>query len=137
MSGISTPQRASAVNIPTTVETVALTIPAAGGMSLNPSLANPISGAPPKLEIVADIDFTPGTAATAVTVRCRQGGLTGNLVGAAEVFPAAAGVADGYTCVFRDTLAGYAQQYSITVTQTAATGNGTVNDIRAHTQDFN
>lgn len=138
MSGISTVQRASNVNIPTTVETVALTIPSVGGNAMNSSLANaPGVGAPTRNEIVADIDFTPGAAATAVTVRCRQGGLTGNLVGAVKIFPAAAGVQDGYACVWRDSVAGYAQGYSITVQQTAATANGTVNDIRAHTADFN
>jgi hypothetical protein len=139
MSGISSPQRAS--NVTTTgptAETVALTIPFSGGVAANPSLANaPGVGAPARNVIRGDIDFTPGTAATALQIRCRQGGLTGNQVGATKQIPCAAGVQNDTAYSFRDSLAGYAQSYVITVQQVAATGNGTVNDIRGETQDWN
>lgn len=138
MSGITSEQRGTNVNLVTTAETVALTIPFSGGCAANVSLAAPPGvGGMCQLRISAMGSYTPGVAATAIQVRVRRGGLTGSQVGATLTIPAAAAAADGFTIEVRDGIPGFAQAYSITVQQVAATGNGTVNDIVGTTQDYN
>lgn len=138
MSGISTQQRATAVTDPTTTETVAITIPFAGGVAANPSLANaPGVGSPCKLKISGNLNFAAGTAATALQLRCRRGTtVAGAQVGNTIQIPDAA-VPDSVDFEFQDLTPGFAQAYVITMQQVSATGNGTATEIVASTQDFN
>lgn len=138
MSGIGTRQVATAVNLVTTAETAALTLPFASGCSANPSLANPISGSAAKNRINGVANITAGTAATSVQIRCRIGNntITGTQVGPTLSYTIAAGASANVDFEFSDVPGLYAQAYTITVQQVAATGNGTVNDIRGYVSDW-
>lgn len=105
-------------NVVTTNETVA---------QVSPALSVTQDGDP--IQVTGTVSFTTGTATTAVTVRCRRGnGITGTVVGTAEVDTLAAAVSAPISVDFLDFPGAVAGQvYSITVQQTAATGNGTVN----------
>lgn len=77
-----------------------------------------------------NIDLTTGTATTAVTVQIRRGGLAGPIVANSPEVPAeGAGVRVVIPLQVSDSPGEVASQvYVLTVTQTAATGNGTIND---------
>jgi hypothetical protein len=82
------------------------------------------------------MNVTAGTGATALVIMCRQGnGTTGNQVGPAYTHTLAAGNTASISLCFRDTSGWLEQegggQYTITVAETGATANGTVNDIYA------
>lgn len=83
--------------------------------------------------VTGTVDFTTGTATTAVTVRCRRGnGITGTVVGTAEVDTLGAAVSAPISFDFLDTPGAVAGQvYSITIQATAATGAGTINSCVA------
>lgn len=110
----------SAQSVPTTTETVIAT-------------SNAIQYGPGQQGawISGDIRITPGAAATAVTIRCRYTSLAGNNVDSSTVVPVTAAVATDIPYNFFDTStipeAPGGSVYVITVQQTAATGNGTVN----------
>lgn len=83
-----------------------------------------------ELTIAGVVNITTGASTTAVVVRVRRGaGVAGALVGETETHTLAAaaqasipfGVTD-----FPGAVSG--QQYTVTVVQTAATGNGTINN---------
>jgi hypothetical protein len=138
MSGIGTNATALAVAVTAAAETVVLTIPFSAGNSLNSSLANaPGVGKPSNNRIAGAMDLLAGTGTTAVVTRCRQGSLTGAVVGVLETDTLAATNTGAIPFDFKDTASGYAQAYVITVQQTGGTANGTVNYINGCVTDFN
>lgn len=84
--------------------------------------------------VSGDIQITPGTGTTAVTLRCRYGGGTGGALVdsvAAPVIPVSAGVATSIPFNFFDTsntneVQG-GVQYTLTIQQTGGTATGSVN----------
>lgn len=84
-----------------------------------------------KAVLQAMVNFTPGTTTTAVTLRIRKGiGIAGTLVGEAYVSGSGltAAVASNFMVLATDLLAGVGVgQWTLTIQQTAATANGTVN----------
>ena len=109
-----------ATNVVTTAETVAATL------TVDPVFAN----APIGRVISGYLNVTPGAATTALVIRVRQGNTTGGaLVGTADtVTVAAAGLESVFFSQVDTGVAPANNQYCVTVQQTAATGNGTVND---------
>lgn len=110
----------------------AVASPAAETAILASTVVTSMSSRP--VRIRTTINILAGTTATAVVVRCRQGnGVGGTLVGAALTVTLAAGNTGQFTAVFRDTTGYLTQQaggqYTITIAETGATANGTVNDI--------
>jgi hypothetical protein len=98
-----------------------------GTETIAPQVVRPV-----KLE--CNMNISTGTATTALVVKCRQGvGTGGAQVGASLTITVAASTSYQLAFVFRDSsgtpyaLGGTA--YTITVTETSATGNGTVNAI--------
>lgn len=75
------------------------------------------------------VDLLVGTGTTQLTCRIRRGnGITGTIVGTGEAQTVTAGSTVQTGCEATDTPGLEAgQQYSLTVQQTAATGNATVN----------
>lgn len=111
-------QLSGTVNVVTTTETVALVTP---GVST--------TFASDTIEIEGKINLTAGTGTTAAVFRCRRGnGITGTVVGVAETDTLAAAASETHPFEFTDNPGDVAGQvYSLTVQQTAATANGTVN----------
>lgn len=105
-------------SIPNTTEAIA---------QVSPPLSVTTDG--DSVEVSGTINITTGTGTTAITIRCRRGtGLTGAIVGVAEVHPQAASTQDVIAFDFQDfpgAVAGLT--YSITMQQTAGTGTGTLN----------
>lgn len=120
MSNRFTAMVVSSQTITTTTETVVATAPAA-------SFYTPGSNG---VSISGVVNFTMGASGTAVTVRVRQGSLTGPLVGNAVVETLAAAAIANIPYEAEDT-SGFPQAagsiYVVTVQATAATGNDTVN----------
>jgi len=103
----------------TTAETIALTLPFTGQATAREG--NLITGF---------INYTQGTAGTAVTIRVRAGAtVTGTLIGVADVNTLAAAATANIEFGALD-LATFpaGNQYVVTVQATAATGNPVVND---------
>lgn len=74
------------------------------------------------------LNVTAGTGTTAVVVRVREGrGIAGTLVGTAKTHTLAAGASASIPFCEYDSAVGENQIYSVTIQQTGATGNGTVN----------
>lgn len=91
------------------------------------------------VKIVVNLNITEGTTGTAFVVRCRQGvGVGGALVGVALTVTLAAAASGEFTFTFRDSsgvpFAPGGTAYTITVAETAATANGTVNAIDIEVQ---
>lgn len=119
---------ASAVTIVTTTETVIATLG-----PFNENQVAPAQG----ITFDGNINMTVGTGGTAVTVRVRQGtAITGTLVGVAQVQTATAGNTINLPIGELDpTLIQVNAQYVVTVQQTAASANGTVNRVVFSCQD--
>lgn len=118
MSNIDSQVITAAQTITTTTELDAGTV-SLGGRSVGSGEGLVISG---------EINVTQGTNGTATTVRVRKGeGITGTLVGVAQVttHAAAASLSIPFSAV--DTAPADNASYSVTVQLTAATANGTVN----------
>lgn len=83
--------------------------------------------------IEGQLDMTFGASTTAVTVRVRRGnGIIGVTVGDVEIPTETAGNRAPIPYSVKDSPGEVANQlYTITVQQTAATANGTVNDVSA------
>lgn len=83
-----------------------------------------------KLTIAGVINISTGTAVTGVVVRVRRGvGTAGALVGETEPHNIGASITDDISYSVTDVPGAVAgQQYTATVVQTAATGNGTINN---------
>lgn len=109
-----------AVNVPTTTETVAAVL---GALAEQAAAGGGIM-------ISGYVNITPGTTTSAVVIRVRQGTTTaGALVGTADTAAVTAALAASIP--FAQVFAGappYGNQFCVTVQQTAATANGTVND---------
>lgn len=121
MSNTSTVQVTSATTLTTTTETVAATSttnienqPGGQGVCIN-----------------GVVNVTAGTGTTAVTIRVRAGsGITGTVIGNAVVHTLAAAAVANIPFETLDNSAGAlvgTVTYSVTVQQTGASGNGTVN----------
>lgn len=109
----------SGTTLTTTSETTAVTTPAV-------SLAN--NGIPQKVCIKGAVNVLAGTGTTALTIRCRIGSLTGAVLGNPLTVTLAAAATGQFAFEFLDTnMSNAALQYFITVQQTAASGNGTIN----------
>lgn len=83
----------------------------------------------PTLTFTGNASILTGATTTGLTFRVRRDSLTGNIVGQAEVdtLAAAAGNTEDHTLVMRDARTdAYGPTYVLTVAQTGATGNGTV-----------
>ena len=111
--------QATAVNVPTTTETVVVT---SDDVPLTMSGGEGVS-------VRGVVNMLAGTATTAVVLRVRQNTLTGTLVGVAQTFTLAAGATASIPYSVLDTTASTTpvSQYVVTMQQTAATGNGTAN----------
>lgn len=112
-----------AVNIPTTSETVVATLSDVE-----------TTGAGDAVDLQGSVDITAGTGATAVTLRVRRGGVAGAVVRANNPQTIAAGNTATLDIEATDNPGDVAGQvYVLTVQQTAASANGTVNhaDLRA------
>lgn len=111
-------QLSGTVPIVTTTETVALVTP-------------PVSTTfgSDAIEIEGMVNLTAGTGTTAAVLRIRRGnGITGTVVRAADTDTIAAGSSESFLVQGLDTPGDVAGQvYSITVQQTAASANGTIN----------
>ena len=120
-SAYSTPATA----IVTTAETVAVNVPAT-------PLALP-GGSPAQVIVRGALNITTGAATTAVQVKLRvgQNNTTTNQVAQTEQIQVAASTLEEIPFHFTDLVPAdlVASGYSITVTQVAATGNGTVTSV--------
>lgn len=111
-------QLSGTVTLVTTAETVALVTPPVSTTYSSDSI-----------DIEGKVNVTAGTGTTACVIRCRRGnGVTGTVVGVAETDTLAAGSSESFPIQCVDTPGDVAGQvYSLTISQTGATGNGTVN----------
>lgn len=111
-------QLSGTVNIVTTTETVAL---------VTPPVSTTFAG--DQIDIEGMINVTAGTGTTACTLRVRRGnGITGTVVRVADTDTLAAGSSESFPLQCVDTPGDVAGQvYSLTVQQTGATANGTIN----------
>lgn len=107
-------------NLTTASESVIYTTPA---FSIGPGMTG--------VRITGTVNITPGTAATAITIRVRQGSLTGPLVSPAAAHTVVAGAAQSISFGATDTTEFTEQAgggaYVITGQQTSASANGTAN----------
>lgn len=111
-------QLSGTVNVVTTTETVAL---------VTPPVSTTWGG--DQIDVEGEINITAGTGTTACVLRIRRGnGITGTVVRAADTDTIAAGSSESFLLQGIDTPGDVAGQvYSLTVQQTAATANGTIN----------
>jgi hypothetical protein len=84
------------------------------------------------------VNITEGTAGTGGTIRVRAGNGTGGaLIGVAQPYTLAAAASDSFPFAVIDPTVSGTVQYTVTVQQTAATGNGTVNTTTVSEQTAN
>jgi hypothetical protein len=137
---------ASAVTVVTTAETVVATVgpfnetaPAgAGSQALNtlPQGSATYSQAGPQgVAVVGSLNITVGTGGTSVTVRVRQGSLTGALVGVAQVATVTAGNVVTLDVGELDASPVSPATYVVTVAVAGASANSTVNRALVTAQD--
>ena len=112
----------AAVNVPTTTETAVATV---GPLNVN------MPATEQGILVEATFNFTAGTAATSLTVRIRAGsGITGTVL-ITHTITVVAGTTYSVSVNALDaTFSGAGLSvatYTVSVQQTAATGNGTVN----------
>lgn len=110
-------QMAAAVTITTTTETVAAT-----------TLPISTDGANQTVNLDCSGEVTPGTSTTALVIKVRRGtGITGTQVGTTQTLTVTAPNKTGFSVQVADTPGEVAgQQYVVTVTQTGAAANGTI-----------
>lgn len=118
-------QVTTATTLVTTAETGVVT-------TTSPSTRGPSD----QVALSGTVDITPGTAATSVQVRCRRGsGTGGTQVGNTITAGVTAAVVAPVSFDFLDSPGEVAgQQYTITVQQVAATGNGSVTFVAGNAQ---
>jgi hypothetical protein len=115
----------------TTTETVVATI--SGLTQGSPPVVGGVAQSAP-VRVSGIYNATPGTAATAITLRLRQGTtIAGTLVGTAQVTTVIAASPQSIAFAFEDT-SGYLQSpaatpYVITAQQTTASANATSNTL--------
>ena len=136
MSGII---KAEATAVPTpasAAETAILAIPFTTGNAANVSAAAPPGvGSKPKNAIVGEMNITTGLTATAVVIRCRQGGVAGTQVDQTLTTAVAASTTVSVPFAFDDPSPGFAQAYTVTLSVTGQSGAGSVNDAFATVTD--
>jgi len=123
-TAVASPAAETAI-LSTDAVTAGVYVPAVPAAAVSPFVTHPVI-------IRVNINITEGTTGTAFVVRCRQGvGVGGALVGTARTVTLAAAASFDGTLVFRDTapVTPGASAYTITVAETGATANGTVNAI--------
>lgn len=118
---------ASAVNVPTTTETVLATV---GPFSENQAGGQGVS-------FDGNINLTVGTGGTAATVRVRRGtDITGTLIGVAQSQTVVAANSVNLPIAELDPVTVQPNvTYVVTIQQTAASANGTVNRVVFSAQD--
>ncbi len=141
MAGSGTPGRATAVATPNATEGAVLTVTGTGGDVMSPSMANMAATPGPANNCIEGVlNITTGAGTTAVVVKCRRrdatGGITGAQVGTSQTHTLAAGASANIAFEFIDPSAPTADGYTITVTQTAGTAPGTVNEIVAQVSSY-
>jgi len=115
-SSISATSNAAVVTLTTTTESVVVLT----------DILSSVSDAGEGKLVNATVALTPGTAATAATLRVRRGsGITGTIV-QTVVRPVTAAVADAVSILALDNPAAPSSQYAVTLQMTAATANTTV-----------
>lgn len=118
----------SGVTLVTTAETV-LTTTVARQVNAPSSIGQYISGV---------INVTAGAGTTAFVVRVRAGSdLTGAVIGGPETVAATASVNANVAYAQMDFVNNAQVQYTVTIQQTGATGNGTVNFVSLSEQTAN
>lgn len=127
-----TAPNASATIVNGTIVTTAETIVAT-------TTARPVSAPGSQGQLIqANVNITPGTGATAMTLRVRAGNsLTGALVGVAQQQPCTAAVPDNFDIATQDPTTVGTVQYSVTAQATSATGNSTVNAVSVNEETTN
>lgn len=119
---------ASAVTVVTTAETVLATI--------GPFNENQAAGFAQGVAFDGNVNMTVGTGGTLATLRIRNGGLTGALVGVAQAQTVAAGNQVNIPISELDpTLVQVGVSYVVTVQLTAASANSTANRVIFSCQD--
>jgi len=123
-------QNSGSQTVVTTAETTVVTTPAYVYDYPNPFVGGEHAGAGQGVTVSGVLNVNPaGTAATAVTVRVRQGTITGTIV-STELQSVVAGNSQEVTYEGVDTSRWCAQAgggvYVVTVQFTAATGNSTI-----------
>ena len=120
----TTASGAGVSNPAASAETVIYTTPAisAGQQVQNPG--NPVS-------ITGTVNITPGTSTTGITIRIRQGSLTGPVIGVAPLHTVVAGAPQSISFGGTDatTFLESPNSYVITAQQTAGTVAGTTNMV--------
>jgi hypothetical protein len=125
LSGIPAPATNAETVIATTPALTTGAPPVVGGVPV-----------PAPVRLSGIFNVTPGTATTAITIRCRQGTTTGGPQVGNSLVTQPVTVGDPLTIPFSfEDASGYLQQefagggvfYVITAQQTSATGNGTSN----------
>lgn len=83
------------------------------------------------VSISGTANITPGTSTTGITLRVRQGSLTGPIVGVSPLHTVVAGAAQSISFGATDTtpFTNSPQPYVLTAQQTAGTGAGTTNMV--------
>jgi hypothetical protein len=122
---LSAAQVTGSVTLVTTAETAAVTTPV---LPVTPP------GGGQGLVIRGNLNVTTGASTTAIVIKVRQGsGTGGTQIGNTQTVTAAA--AASYDLAFEviDSSPVPSSQYTVTVTQTAATGNGAVNQSEIET----
>lgn len=119
---------ASGITLTTTAETVLCTT-VARSINAPASFGQYISGL---------INVTAGAGTTAFVIRVRAGsGLSGAVIGGPETVAATASVNANVAYAQMDFVLTGTVQYTVTIQQTGATGNGTVNFVSVSEQTAN
>lgn len=121
----------TAVTLVTTAETIVATV--APGLNINAPSGEGLS-------ISGMINVLTGASTTAVVIRVRKGILvTDTVIDVAQTHTVGAAVSASIPFAALDQLAITAtlQQYVVTIQQTAASGNGTVNYVMVNAQSGN
>jgi hypothetical protein len=121
-SVIQSVQNAGATTLPTTSETVAATSPQVT-----------TDNATRTVSIEANLNITTGAGVTALVLRVRKGSLTGALMGNAQTVTVSAAASYNLSICADDVPGDESEQtYVVTVQQTGASGNGSVNQANLY-----
>lgn len=120
--------RATAVNIPTTTKTAMVTCIPPKVYQDTPLTFVP--NANPPITITGTFNITEGTGTTGLTISCANAQGTAVDLALTHI-NAAAGTPDNVSFTFVDSTGVETNGYTVSVQQTAATANGTVNQVCA------
>lgn len=99
-------------------ETIIATVP---GVSIGPYNAN--------IRFVIDLGFTTGADSTATVLTVRRNTVTGAIIGQATTYPTVAATANQLPLIVAGNEPLGLHAYVLTVTQTGASADGTVNNV--------